>query len=113
MMKLMVLFLFLATSGFAFQHSRFPTKPAILKPLKALSNVPHEHPVPLEIEKQLDPNRYWDVTFIYNGVEKTVKVPETTSILESGNKIFNNELAYSCLNGVCITCACQVSYSRS
>ena len=64
--------------------------------------------IPMELEGKLSPDKSWDVTFIFNGQEKTVNVPETESILNSGNKIFDDEVPFSCLNGVCITCACQV-----
>ena len=63
---------------------------------------------PLELEGQLNPANSWDVKFIFKGVEKVVKVPEDSSILESSEKIFDGVMS-SCRNGVCTTCAGQVN----
>lgn len=67
-----------------------------------------DRPVPMELIDQLDPTKSHKVTFIYNGEEKTVTVPETTNLLEAAEKIWKH-LPNSCRNGVCISCAAKVS----
>jgi|MDTB01.1.fsa_nt_gb ferredoxin len=66
------------------------------------------HEIPLELEGQLDEKNKWTVKFIYNGEEKDVEVGEGDSILESAEKIFDY-VESSCRNGVCTTCAGQVT----
>lgn len=66
------------------------------------------HEIPLELTGKLDASKTWDVKFIFNGEEKIVNVREDTSILESAEKIFDG-VQSSCRNGVCTTCAGQVS----
>ena len=63
--------------------------------------------IPLELEGQLDASKSWDVKFIFNGEEKVVKVSEDTSVLEMGEKLWD-EIDSSCRNGVCTTCAGKV-----
>ena len=91
----------------AFRRSGFTTKLSFIRKNRLNMSTGK---IPLEIQDKIDPKRSWDVTFIFNGVEKTVNVPEGVPVLTSGNKVFNNELPFSCLNGVCMTCACQVSH---
>lgn len=64
--------------------------------------------VPAELEGQLDPSKSWDVTLIFNGVEKVVNVKEDCSILDASEKYFDG-VESSCRNGVCSTCAGQVA----
>lgn len=64
--------------------------------------------VPLELSKDLDPTRSWEVKFIFEGVEKVAVVREDTSLLESGEQLFEDAPS-SCRNGVCTTCAGKVS----
>lgn len=64
--------------------------------------------VPLELTGKLDPTKSWDVKFIFQGKEKTVKLKEDTSFLECGENIFD-DVPSSCRNGVCTTCAGKVS----
>ncbi len=104
---LLVLFcLILSAQIHAFRRSEFTTKLSFIRKNRLHMSTGK---IPLEIQDRIDPKRSWDVTFIFNGVEKTVNVPEGVPVLTSGNKVFNNELPFSCLNGVCMTCACQVS----
>ena len=67
--------------------------------------------IPLELSGQLNAENKWEVKFILNGEEKIATVSEGDSILESAEKLF----AYvpsSCRNGVCTTCAAQVTEGR-
>lgn len=64
--------------------------------------------IPLELEGQLDPSKSWDVKLIFNGAEKVISIKEDCSILEAGEKVFEG-VTSSCRNGVCTTCAGQVS----
>lgn len=63
--------------------------------------------IPLELEGQLDPSKAWEVKFVFNGEEKTVKIPEDKCVLVAGEEIFDG-VDSSCRNGVCTTCAGQV-----
>lgn len=62
---------------------------------------------PMELVDRLDPNRKWTVKLIYKGQEKDVTIQETTSVLETAEKIWR-DVPNSCRNGVCTTCAGQV-----
>ena len=62
----------------------------------------------MELEGQLGSTNKWTVKFIYNGEEKDVEVSEGDSILESAEGIFDY-VESSCRNGVCTTCAGQVT----
>jgi hypothetical protein len=64
--------------------------------------------VPLELEGWITPGNKWEVKFIFNGEEKVVEVPEDQCLLESAEAIFDG-VDSSCRNGVCTTCAGQVS----
>lgn len=99
--------LFLTPLTVAFQS---PLRSSSLLPRTRLSMSTPTYKVPLELQSKIDPSRTWDVTFIWKGQEKVVNVPEALPLLTSGNKIFNDELPFSCLNGVCMTCACQVEF---
>ena len=70
------------------------------------------HDIPLELEGRLTPGNKWTVKFIYQGEERDVEVPEDCSILESAEKIWD-DIDSSCRNGVCTTCAGQVSFFSS
>ena len=72
------------------------------------------NPVPLELEGQLNPENKWEVKFILDGEEKIVTVSEGDSLLESAEKIFDSgSVPSSCRNGVCTTCAAQVTEGRN
>lgn len=62
---------------------------------------------PRELEGQLNLSQHWDVTFRCNGIEKVAKVCEDKSLLEAGERIFDN-VESSCRMGVCTTCAAKV-----
>jgi hypothetical protein len=63
--------------------------------------------IPLELEGQLDEKKSWEVKFVFQGVEKVCKVPESMSLLEMGESIFDG-VESSCRNGICTTCAARV-----
>jgi ferredoxin len=67
--------------------------------------------VPLELTGQLNPENKWEVTFILDGEEKKATVSEGDSMLESAEKLFG-DVPSSCRNGVCTTCAAQVTVGR-
>ena len=87
-----------------------PMKQSILGPMNGrhMSRTTSLYDIPLELSGRLDASRSWDVKFIFNGQEKIVSVPEDSSILEMGETIFDG-VDSSCRNGVCTTCAGQVS----
>jgi len=88
-------------------YSSWSVKRSLLAPTKGVSTAPL-YDIPLELSGRLDASRSWDVKFIFNGQEKVVSVPEDTSMLEMGESIFDG-VDSSCRNGVCTTCAGQVS----
>jgi ferredoxin len=67
--------------------------------------------IPLELEGELNPENTWEVKFIFDGEEKTAKVSEGDSLLESAEKLFGDAPS-SCRNGVCTTCAAQIVEGR-
>ena len=65
--------------------------------------------VPLELTGRLDPAKTWDVTLEFEGQKKVVTISEGTSVLECAEKAFGDAVESSCRNGVCTTCAGQVT----
>jgi len=65
--------------------------------------------VPVELTGRLDPSKSWPVKFIFKGDEKVIDVPEGTSFLDIGESFFQG-VESSCRNGVCTTCAGQVTF---
>jgi 2Fe-2S iron-sulfur cluster binding domain len=65
--------------------------------------------VPLELTGQLDPKKSWEVSFVLDGVEKKMNVPEDMSLLEAAEKLYEDAPS-SCRNGVCTTCSALVSF---
>lgn len=63
---------------------------------------------PLELTGKLDPSKKHLVKFVFNGVEKSVEVPEDVSFLETAEKLWRDAPS-SCRNGVCTMCAGEVS----
>eukprot|EP00752_Nemacystus_decipiens_P003952 g3619.t1 len=60
--------------------------------------------VPLELEGQLDEGKEWEVELELDGVTKTVKVQEGTSVLYAAKSVFDDPPC-SCQQGICTTCA--------
>ena len=101
----MLMFLLLSSIFVSFGFSFFSIR-SIRNVNRGLQNIV-SMAVPLELEGELDPSKSWDVKLIFNGIEKIVKVPEDTSVLEIGEKVFKG-VQSSCRNGVCTTCSGQV-----
>lgn len=117
-MGFLVLFLLLVqvlfTSKYVVDSLAMPaavSNMAIFRSRLSANTATRLHSVPLELEGKLTPGNEWEVTFIFEGEEKKVKVPEDRSILESGEEIFDG-VDSSCRNGVCTTCAGLVVEGR-
>lgn len=67
--------------------------------------------IPLELEGKLSESRKWPVKFLFKDEEKVFEVPESMSLLEFGEKVFDG-VESSCRNGICITCAARVEEGR-
>ena len=67
--------------------------------------------IPLELEGKLSESRKWPVKFIFQGEEKVFEVPESMSLLEFGESVFDG-VESSCRNGICITCAARIEEGR-
>jgi ferredoxin len=67
--------------------------------------------IPLELTGQLDETKSWPVKYMFDGQEKTVDVPESMSLLEFAETIFE-DVPFSCRNGICITCAAKIESGR-
>ena len=67
--------------------------------------------IPMELIGQLDPSKSWTVKFKFQDKEKDIIVPEDTSLLEIGEKYFD-DVPSSCRNGVCTTCSAKIVEGR-
>ena len=43
--------------------------------------------IPLELKGKIDPNKSHKVKFLFNGLEKEMEVPETTSLLDAAGNM--------------------------
>lgn len=87
----------LASFAHAFQAS--------IAPKRSLFSI---RAIPLELEGKLDEKKSWSVKFSFKGEEKTFDVPESMSLLEFGESVFD-DVESSCRNGICTTCAARVT----
>ena len=73
--------------------------------------LPSLNSIPLELEGKLSESKKWPVKFIFLGEEKVFDVPESVSLLEFGESVFDG-VESSCRNGICITCAARIEEGR-
>jgi len=113
MLVFLIVYGILVCMASAFLHS--PTKISTQRRYNKDAVVPNSNhvlsDVPLELTGQLDPSKKWDVKFIFKGVEKIVSIAEDCSVLEMGEKIFD-DVDSSCRTGICTTCAGQCTIGR-